>query len=1234
MIAGALEIQLMADVARLRADMDAGRRTVEDATTRMGRAAGLAKGALGAIAGVLSVAAFAGWIKGAIDMADATSKLSQKTGVAVQDIAGMKLAYDLGGAGGEAFSGSMSKLSKAITEGNKGLSAMGIKTQDTAGQLRSNKDVMYDVADAISKMDGGARKTAMAMEIFGKSGADLIPLLNGGSDGFRQMDEMARKLGLTIDDKTAKSAEAFNDNLDLLAMGSKGVATGIAAQLLPTLTALTGSFLESMTSGDKMARTADIIGTGLKILYTIALGIIEIFSTLGKVVGGVAAFIGAQISGMQASFQAVGQALKGDFSGAFDTLGAAARNSVGVVTAAGADIADGWKSTGKAFSDAWSSEGNAMVEAQTKIARAEKDRLAQEEARAAAAKKAQAESAAAAKKAQGEYDQAMKAGANLIESLRIEAEQIGKSADEIKLMNAARAAGKIPSEEMRKQVLAMTAANIEAVRVQTLVTAGEKAAAKIEDDLHASLSDATKGIDDQIKSMRQQIAVYGLTEQAVIELSLREAEAARAGVIGNMAKSLALDEQIAKWKELLSLAGQKSTNEAGKKLADENLAAQKSMWDSIDQTAHDTFVSIFDSGKNAFDRLKDTLKNGLLDMLYQMTIKKWIVSISASTTGVGAMAAPGGGLGAAGIAGGPTGGMIAGLFGAGGMAGSLAAGAGWLTGATTLGGSLTAGASLIASGTMAGGLAGAGMVVGALAPIALGIGAIVAVGKALFGMKSKEMGATTLNGSFGASGFTGSNDTAWTQKGGWLRSDKSGVNSAAIDAAMAAQFTSGYDALKTASADFAKALGVNADSIAGRSQAMSIVLTKDEAENKKAIAAFFTGVADDMARELIPSLDKFTVAGESASTTLQRIASNYASLDQIMKSLSMTFGAIGLESIEARERLVSLSGGIEAMAQQAQGFAQNFMSEAERLAPVQKHVADELAAMGLAGVTTREQFKSIVLGLTLTDEKGAQTYARLMKIQEAFAMVTPAAQDAAVAIAALAAEEAQRADAMAAQAKALSTAQVAFMDRMNQVKVSAAPSAPASNEMDAAMKNFYTVVARRQVEAAAQIKTSWTSLTGSIFDEVQRIRGVMVGTGATGFANVQAQFAMATAQARAGDQGAAAMLPKLSQSLIELAQSQATSAADLQRVQGRTAASLYETGVSTSARYGIPLPPSQSSSAGQGDLASVLNKLTSRIEEQDVAMGKIASNTQRFADTLDVLTEGGTVMRVKTDTPA
>jgi tape measure domain-containing protein len=79
----------------------------------------------------------------------------------------------------------------------------------------------------------------------------------------------------------------------------------------------------------------------------------------------------------------------------------------------------------------------------------------------------------------------------------------------------------------------------------------------------------------------------------------------------------------------------KAAQEESARLAKEARDEQLKVWESIERTAHDTFISIFDSGKSAFDRLRDALKNGLLDLLYQMTLKKWIIHIGAAVSGAG-----------------------------------------------------------------------------------------------------------------------------------------------------------------------------------------------------------------------------------------------------------------------------------------------------------------------------------------------------------------------------------------------------------------------------------------------------------------------------------------------------------------------------------------------------------------------------------------------------------------------
>lgn len=364
---------------------------------------------------------------------------------------------------------------------------------------------------------------------------------------------------------------------------------------------------------------------------------------------------------------------------------------------------------------------------------------------------------------------------------------------------------------------------------------------------------------------------------------------------------------------------------------------------------------------SGFSGISTAVADGVQGAMYQAGLTKQIASNGSFATGAGTVA-------------GYAGGAAAGVF-----AGRAISGGFSLNGGS--------GNSTVNVGTIAGAILGG--------PIGAAIGGVLGgVANRLFGRKAKEFGDTVLNGSFGAGGFSGSSDTAFVQKGGLFRSDKRGVDRVGVDAGTAAAFSAGYETIKAASADFAETLGINATALQNRAQSLSIKLGKDQAENEKAVAEFFTGVGNRIALELVPRLAAFSKQGEAASATLQRIAENYAFVDVALDAFGKSFGAVGVESVAARERLVDLVGGLEALGKGTAFFAQNFLTEAERLEPIAAKVKISLADMGLAFVDTRDEFKSIVRGLDLTTASGATTYAGLMKIQEAFAQIYPAAEAA------------------------------------------------------------------------------------------------------------------------------------------------------------------------------------------------------------------------------------------------
>lgn len=390
---GGIEIEMWAGIARLQKDMDDAKRVV-------GNAMGAIKTAVGAALGALSINAFAGWIKGAIDAADATYQLSQKTGIAAKDIAGIQLAFQQAGLGSEAMGTSIARMSRQMAEGNAAFRTLGVETRNADGSLRDTMAVLYDTADAFAGIKDGAGKTALAMEIFGKSGAELIPLLNGGADGLREMASMAEKLGLVISADTAEAADRFNDTMELVGQGSQGVARTLAAQMLPVLQDLAGGFLTSMTEGDRLKNVAEVLGVAMKGLYTVIAGGVQVFATFGRSIGALGAALAAFVSG--------------DF--------AAARN-IGKEWMT--EIKTDWTRTVENIGSVWDGSAGKTVEATAKVTRAVRDVTLRTKEQEEAARKA---AAAAAKQAE-EMRKLAEAGANYVAALEDQNDAMERAID-------------------------------------------------------------------------------------------------------------------------------------------------------------------------------------------------------------------------------------------------------------------------------------------------------------------------------------------------------------------------------------------------------------------------------------------------------------------------------------------------------------------------------------------------------------------------------------------------------------------------------------------------------------------------------------------------------------------------------------------------------------------------------------------------------------------------------------
>lgn len=124
-------------------------------------------------------------------------------------------------------------LKKKATEAQTPLQKLGVATQDAAGKTRPFSDILLDVADKFKTMPNGPEKTTLAMQLFGKSGKTLLPILNKGSDGIKDLEDQADKLGLTLSGKNVDAVAKYSEAHKKVAEAQKAFTLQVGMQALP-----------------------------------------------------------------------------------------------------------------------------------------------------------------------------------------------------------------------------------------------------------------------------------------------------------------------------------------------------------------------------------------------------------------------------------------------------------------------------------------------------------------------------------------------------------------------------------------------------------------------------------------------------------------------------------------------------------------------------------------------------------------------------------------------------------------------------------------------------------------------------------------------------------------------------------------------------------------------------------------------------------------------------------------
>lgn len=665
MIAGTLEVQLLANIARLQQDMQQAQRVVGSAMSSISTAVGQAKAAFLSLGATVGVGVFTEIIKGAIDAADHMNDLSKSTGVAVEMLSGLRVAAKQSGGDLDSIAQSFNKLSQNIGKESERFKALGVTAKDPM-------EAFKQLADVFASLKDPQLRAAVAAEALGKAWAGAAPLLAEGGAKIQEMVDRGTKAS-QMTKELAELSDRFNDKLVLLT-GSGGLWNSVLKQVLPQIDNFADGMLRAKEQGEGFF---NMLRNGFESMRKGGeLGQVE--AEIAKFSDQVKALKEQQSSGKGRFFSLETMGLGGTtddqiraFTARLELLqhrrteimdqmdkDQAARNKTPMDAGDAARRAKSFVDYTKALAEAQREQKkyDAALQAlenqlgkfqnmteQQKVARMtekgslkdlteahkaqlievakeidlERTRLAVLEMNRVAMEASTA-ALEARSAAISDFHHAQQIA---ITDMAFETSLIGKNDAEREKATAIRKI-QLDGEQRAAEINAQEGASIDArlsatrelYRLQQLAIDG--ISAEID-----KKTEATQLNQKTLDQMRFEITLIGMTNaERETAIALHALELA-----GVKKTAEGYEAYVAQLKDVIKA---KDTTETMKQ-------AQVELWQEVDRVAKDTFVSIFDAGKDTFTRLRDSLKNTLFALLYQMTLRPFLINVVMQTAGAG-----------------------------------------------------------------------------------------------------------------------------------------------------------------------------------------------------------------------------------------------------------------------------------------------------------------------------------------------------------------------------------------------------------------------------------------------------------------------------------------------------------------------------------------------------------------------------------------------------------------------
>ena len=175
-----------------------------------------------------------------------TLKLKRIIGGTSAEVSRLRFAGEETGVSADKLSTGFGILSKHLSANDKAWQSLGVATKDAEGKTKPMAELIPQIADVFAKLPAGPQRTALAMNLFGRSGKDLLPFLSKGKAGLEELGAESDKFGNTLNDKDTAAVYKNVIAKRQLNAAVSGLEIQLGQHLVPAVTSVVSAITRTV----------------------------------------------------------------------------------------------------------------------------------------------------------------------------------------------------------------------------------------------------------------------------------------------------------------------------------------------------------------------------------------------------------------------------------------------------------------------------------------------------------------------------------------------------------------------------------------------------------------------------------------------------------------------------------------------------------------------------------------------------------------------------------------------------------------------------------------------------------------------------------------------------------------------------------------------------------------------------------------------------------------------------